>query len=200
MIVLIAPEQDIENELSLLDGLFQNGLMVFHLRKPEKSKPEMRAYLKQINSDFLNRVVLHQYHELADEFPLKGIHLQEQKRRDFGEQLREYIIGVKAKNEHFTVSSSFHEIDELEACKVEFDYHLLSPVFSSISKEGYEGRGFDVSTSSKKIIGMGGVNEQTVQRIHELGFKGIGVLGGVWNAEDTLSAFKNIKSEYEKQQ
>ena len=86
MIVLVAPEQDLENELELLNALFQNGLKVYHLRKPGKDKAEVRTYLNQINPEFLNRVVLHQFHELADEFPLMGIHLQEQKRRNFGEK------------------------------------------------------------------------------------------------------------------
>ena len=96
-----------------------------------------------------------------------------------------------------TISSSFHEPEELENCAFEFDYHLLSPVFSSISKEGYEGRGFDVNSIDKIIIGMGGVTTKNLSDFNTLGFKGIGVLGGIWNSEIPVEDFKSMKLYYD---
>ena len=40
MIVLIAPENDIPNEIEILYQLFQEGLEYFHLRKPNKNYKE----------------------------------------------------------------------------------------------------------------------------------------------------------------
>ena len=96
-----------------------------------------------------------------------------------------------------TMSSSFHEPEELAACDIEFDYHLLSPVFSSISKEGYEGRGFNVTNIDKSIVGMGGINIETIAETIQLGYKGIGVLGGVWNTENPIDSFKKIKDKFD---
>ena len=69
---------------------------------------------------------------------------------------------------------------------------MLSPVFGSISKKGYEGKGFDVNNLDNTVIGMGGINENTIQQTFDLGFKGIGVLGGIWNTENSLVSFKKI--------
>lgn len=195
MIVLIAPEQGITNEIEVLNDLFNAGLKVFHLRKPEKSKQDIAAYLNSIDKRFHSSIVIHHFHEMTADFGLKGIHLQEQTRWDLGLELEAYVTHFRAKKH--TVSSSFHEVDDLESCSTHFDYHLLSPVFSSISKEGYKGRGFDVTGSKKKIIGMGGVNEDTISEIKQLGYSGIGVLGGIWNSQDPLNAFLKIQEKYD---
>lgn len=195
MIVVIASENDIPNEFDVLHELFAHGLTHFHLRKPNKSVNEYRTYLENADKQFHDRIVLHQYHELRLEFGLKGIHLQEQTRREIGTDLSSFVDIIKAGGT--SVSSSFHDPKELEECTANFDYHLLSPVFSSISKQGYEGKGFDVSSSEKKIIGMGGIEESVIERVIDLGYQGIGVLGGVWNSENPIESFKTIKERLE---
>ncbi|REH54814.1 thiamine-phosphate pyrophosphorylase [Tenacibaculum gallaicum] len=195
MIVLIAPEKDVPNEIDMLNQLFEEGLECYHFRKPDKNYKDHVAYLNQVDEKYHDRIITHYFHELINEFNLKGIHFQEQKRRDALENGSEYFIGLNMLGK--TMSSSFHEPEELANCDIEFDYHLLSPVFSSISKKGYEGRGFDVNHIDKTIIGMGGINTDTIQKTVALGFQGIGVLGGVWNAENPVESFKNIKRHYE---
>lgn len=194
MIILIAPENDISNEIEILDTLFKEGLEYYHLRKPNKSKEEYLQYLSQIDTAFHSKIVLHYYHELIHEFNLKGIHFQEQKRKDVLEIGADYLSNFNLKGK--TISSSFHEAKELESCKIKFDYNLLSPVFSSISKQGYQGRGFDVNHIDKPIIGMGGVNKETIPKVLALGYNGIGVLGGVWNAKNPIESFKGIRDQY----
>ena len=36
MVVLIAPEDDVTNEIEILHHLFEEGLQYYHLRKPNK--------------------------------------------------------------------------------------------------------------------------------------------------------------------
>lgn len=93
-----------------------------------------------------------------------------------------------------TISSSFHEAEDVLNCDFEFDYHLLSPVFSSISKKGYKGRGFDVNHIDKTIIGMGGVTSENIKSFKTLGYKGVGVLGGIWNSDEPVQTFKKIQA------
>ena len=81
-------------------------------------------------------------------------------------------------------------------CAFEFDYHLLSPVFSSISKKGYKGRGFDVNSIQKKVIGMGGVTIFNLDKFTSLGFKGVGVLGGIWNSLTPVNDFIKMKDYF----
>lgn len=194
MIVIIAPEQDIPNEIDILNNLFQEGLECFHFRKPDKNLNEHIAYLNQIDKQYHNRIVVHYFHELVNEFDLKGIHFQEQKRIDHIDNPGQYFKNLNMFGK--TISSSFHDPKTLENCDFEFDYHLLSPVFSSISKVGYKGKGFNVNHIDKFIIGMGGVNANTAEAVFKLGFKGLGVLGGVWNASDPVKSFIELKTAY----
>ncbi|GGF66012.1 thiamine phosphate synthase [Wenyingzhuangia marina] len=196
MIILIAPENDFPNEIEILHHLFQNGLSYYHFRKPNKNYQEHCEYLNQIEEQYHNRIVVHYFHELTNEYNLKGIHFQEQKRRDCLDTPSDYFVKL---NNMFgkTISSSFHEPEELENCSFEFDYHLLSPVFSSISKQGYEGRGFDVNHIDKTIIGMGGVTPDNLENFTQLGFKGVGVLGGIWNSENPVEDFKLMNDYFD---
>lgn len=194
MIVLISPEEDIKNEMVILNQLFDAGLEFYHLRKPLKNIQEYSAYLNKIEVKYHNRIVVHEFHELINKYNLKGIHFQEKKRRDHIDNPGQYFKSLNMYGK--TISSSFHELEELENCEFEFDYHLLSPVFSSISKKGYKGKGFNVKNSDKLIIGMGGVDLSTISEIFKLGFKGIGVLGGVWNRQNPLQSFIDLKNKY----
>ncbi|MGO2101442.1 MAG: thiamine phosphate synthase [Psychroflexus halocasei] len=196
MIVVIAPETDIENEISTLHRLFEAGLACYHLRKPEKDYKEHITYLKKIDATYHNRIVVHLFHELVNEFNLKGVHFQEQKRKDTIEnQQLEYFKNLNMADK--TVSSSFHEPEDIASCEIAFDYHLLSPVFSSISKQGYKGRGFDVNAIDKTIVGLGGVTSENIEACKALGYKGVGVLGGIWNNNKPVEAFNNIKQQFE---
>lgn len=195
MIIVIAPEQDVLKEIEILHQLFEEGLDYYHFRKPDKDYQAHADYLNLIDPKYHNRIVVHYYHELINEFNLKGLHFQEQKRRDYIDNPGHYFKGLNMYGK--TISSSFHEPKELADCDFEFDYHLLSPVFASISKSGYEGRGFDVNHIDKTIIGMGGVTTTNLSEFDTLGFKGVGVLGGIWNSDTPVSDFKKMKDHFQ---
>jgi len=197
MILLISPEQTSVTEIQTLHQLFKAGLTHFHFRKPTASLEEHIAYLDKVDSRFHKRIMTHNFHEeLCKRFDLKGIHLEEAKWREQGENLAKYVYAfAKTKK---TLSSSYHEPEDLEAQAVEFDYTILSPVFAAISKSEMQGRGFDVRSIDKFIVGMGGINAQTTPDAVQLGFKGVGALGGIWNAPDSVSAFKEMQEAFDK--
>lgn len=191
MIIVLTSEKPVPNEADKINALFETGLQILHLRKPTFTIDGYRSLLDQIETKYHNRIMIHQFPELTQEYGLRGIHLQEQPRIDLEDALD---VTIKVyKNKGFSVTSSFHSKEDIVACKSDFEYVLLSPVFGSISKAGYEGKGFDVNDLNHTIIGMGGINETTLQKTYDLGFKGVGVLGGVWNTEDPLDSFLKIK-------
>ena len=190
MTILISPETDIHDEIDLLNEMFRQGLTHFHLRKPNKSSIDLEKYLERIDSKYLKNVVMHLHHDLVEKKGLRGYHFQEQARLDLGTKADQLIRLHQSKG--YSCSSSFHEPADISACTVTYDYRLLSPVFSSISKQGYEGRGFAISHIHQKIVGMGGVDAENIEKIKEMGYGGIGVLGGVWNASDPVEAFVRI--------
>ena len=69
-------------------------------------------------------------------------------------------------------------------------------MFTSISKADYEGQGFDVTAIDEFIVGMGGIQTETIEKTLQLGYKGIGVLGGVWNTANPVEHFKSIKTTF----
>ncbi|NKI25129.1 thiamine phosphate synthase [Arenibacter sp. 6A1] len=194
MILLIASEKDLENETAHLNQLFKAGLASYHFRKPAKSLEECRRFLDLIDSEYHARIVTHGFHALAEEYTLKGVHLKEQLRTDLKEGLLPYVQNYRDKG--FTVSSSFHEPEALSDCKIPFDYCLLSPVFTSISKQGYQGKGFNIGHVPKKIIGLGGIREETIAQTVALGYSGIGVLGAIWQSKEPIKSFIRIQQAY----
>lgn len=200
MIILISPEETTATEITTLPQLFEEGLRYFHFRKPRATLEEHIEYLNEVDTQYHKHIVTHNFHkELCKLFDLKGIHLEEAKWRvqgkDLGNYVRKFKTGMK---QSLTVSSSYHELEDLAAQTVLFDYTILSPVFSAISKSEMKGRGFDVRSIAKFIVGMGGINAQTVPDAIQLGFKGVGALGGVWNAPHPLAAFVAIKNAFAK--
>lgn len=190
MIIIITSEKDVDNEAQKINQLFEAGLECLHFRKPSWTINQYKVLLNQINSEYHNRIVIHHFHKLINKFNLKGIHFPEQKRKDYIDNLGQYFKDLNMFGK--TISSSFHQPKELEDCYFEFDYHFLSPVFSSISKQGYEGGGFDVNHINKTIVALGGITDKNIEETKKLGYKGIAVLGSVWNSEDEVETLKKM--------
>ncbi|AWH74010.1 thiamine phosphate synthase [Dokdonia sp. Dokd-P16] len=197
MIILISSEKTSESEIETLHQLFEAGLSHFHLRKPDASLDEHIAYLNMVDSAYHNRIMTHNFHkELCNQFNIMGVHLEEAMWRAQGDRLEDYVISFTSKGN--IVSSSYHEPQDLASQAVRFAYTLLSPVFSAISKSDMQGRGFDVRHINKDIVGMGGINATTTPEALKLGFKGVGALGGIWNADDPVVAFVEMKTAFAK--
>jgi len=193
MILVLTPENKVTNEAQKINQLFEAGLQCLHLRKPYKDYQEHCDYLNQIDFQYHNRIVVHHFHELINKYNLKGIHFTEQKRKDHIDTPGQYFKKLSMFGK--TISASFHNPDDLESCYFEFDYHLLSPIFSSISKKGYKGKGFNVNYIDKNIIALGGINKTNIQEAYNLGYRGVAVLGSIWKSENTAKNFINLKSE-----
>lgn len=191
MLIVLTPDQEIEQEILLIHQLFKEGLDVLHIRKPAYTENDIRQYILQIDSKFHSKLVIHNHHKLCVEFNLKGIHLKEQHRIGFGEKIIDYQNTFSSKG--FTTSTSFHEIETLNKYAALFDYCFLSPVFSSISKQGYEGKKFDVTHRFKNVIALGGIQVNTVEKAFELGYQGVGVLGAIWQSKTPIKSFKEIQ-------
>lgn len=161
-------------EAHLLACLFQQGLQRLHIRKPEEDKIQVKRLLEAIPSEFHSRVVLHDYFDLAETFRLGGIHLNHRN--------PEIPQGYRG-----SVSASCHSLQEIQEKKY-LDYVFLSPIFPSISKEGY-GNGFpkellqaasEKGIIDSKVIALGGLDVLTIPLIKSFPFGGYAVLGALW--------------------
>lgn len=189
----------IANEAKLINHLFDEGLSVFHLRKPESSEEEMRKLLSEIDSKYYSQIAIHQYHQLAFEFGIKRIHFTVKGRDELSTDRL-----VKLKESDFILSTSIHSIEEFEKLNELFDYTFFGPVYDSISKKEYtaiDGSTIGSFTFQKNIavIALGGIHLGNIHTIEEREFRGAAVLGTIWNeSEKAVENFKLLKKAIQK--
>jgi thiamine-phosphate pyrophosphorylase len=191
MIVVISSPTPVTKEASLINQLFDEGLPLFHMRKPDSSSQELVLLLQEIDPIHYSKIALHSHHYLAKSFGINRLHYTEASRKQLTE-------GDFFENEN-TLSTSVHSIENFKSLSEHFSYAFLSPVFNSISKPDYEAKTFDLSELDKnrttKLIALGGINETNCGKVYELGYDGIALLGAIWNSEDKINAYKNILAQ-----
>ncbi|WP_281643804.1 thiamine phosphate synthase [Bacteroides zoogleoformans] len=178
-LIVITHPRFFEGETAIITALFENGLEILHLRKPEASAGELEFFLRQFPEKYRSRIVTHEHFKLVPVFNLKGIHLNGRNKR-------------APKDYAGHISCSCHSIAEVSQHKSHSDYVFLSPVYDSISKEGYASAySYDHLLEARqegiiddKVIALGGVDMQHLPEIHSLGFGGVALLGDIWQRDD----------------
>lgn len=183
---IISSDSEKQSEVEAITQMFQSGLERLHLRKPESTIDETRNLIKAIPSCYHNRIVLHEHFDLLKEFNLCGVHLN-----------RRNPDVPKDWNGHISISC--HNIEELARKKAEgytfadgnskpFDYLSLSPIFDSISKQGYNSAfSFEELNNAKlegiideRVLALGGICSDNIEKALEFGFGGVMILGDAW--------------------
>lgn len=173
--IVITSPGFIQGEADFIDRLFGHGLDRLHLRKPGADIGECRRLLDGISREWLPRIVVHDNFGLCREYGLGGVHLNGRN-------------PMAPPNHEGSVSRSCHSLEEISRYKGECDYLTLSPIFNSISKQGYMaafGPGQlaaarDSGLIDRRVIALGGVTLENIPRVKELGFGGVAILGDVW--------------------
>ncbi len=199
-IIVISPQVSIKGEVDTVISLFEAGLDLLHVRKPGYSKKRIENYIQKIPKKYWNKIVIHSHHTLALKYNFKGIHLTRKDRK------KEFITAMKIKYLKFfktdlTISVSYHNLANLYENSEEFDYVFLSPVFDSISKSGYQS-GFNfhslkvaMSKTTLKVFAIGGIELNRIDKIQNLGFEGIALVGTIWQSNDKVKDFLAIKEK-----
>ena len=170
-----------DKEVSLVNEMFACGLEVLHLRKPEAALAEMENFLSKIDAEYLKRISIHSCYDLVGKYGLRGAHLGRNRSLDLCDF-------------HGKLSFSCHTLEEVIVHKPICDYVFLSPVFDSISKQGYKASFSDeVLAKAKedgiidsKVVALGGISLDNVARVGRMGFGGVAVLGGVWQSSEPV--------------
>lgn len=173
--IVITSPGFLQGEADFIDRLFDHGLDRLHLRKPGADIGECRRLLDGISREWLPRIVVHDNFGLCREYGLGGVHLNGRN-------------PMAPPNHEGSVSRSCHSLEEISRYKGECDYLTLSPIFNSISKQGYMaafGPGQlaaarDSGLIDRRVIALGGVTLENIPRVKELGFGGVAILGDVW--------------------
>ncbi|MDH6251371.1 thiamine-phosphate pyrophosphorylase [Chryseobacterium sp. H1D6B] len=190
MIIVITPEVCIPDETKWINQMFQEGLDLMHIRKPFITDTEMETFINQLDRPFLSKLVVHSHYDLAEKWGISRLHFREEDRLDGS-----YVKYAENK----MISTSVHSIDAYNVLGKEWEYAFLSPVFPSISKNGY---GLDKTiledlkhrnNPNVKLIGLGGINKDTIREVFDKGADGAALLGTVWQDSDPLNAFKKCR-------
>ncbi len=185
--IAITPEIPSVMHSERVNLLLEAGWDYVHIRYPGCEESIWREVISGINPELRQRVTLHEHPGLAEELGCGGLHLGRR---------------MESVPENWTgrVSRSCHSISELDNADTSMTYVTLSPVYPSISKQGYgtEDRmlinGFrNKKLSGLKVIALGGVTFDRLHEISDAGFSGFAAIGCVgW--ENNIEKFKqNIK-------
>ena len=188
MLIVVSNAEFSKGEAKLINHLFDEGLQVFHLRKPEASASEIQRLLEDLNPIHLTKIALHQHHSLAKAFGIKRLHFPEVNRKNTTAE-----GNIQLKQEGYTLSTSIHNVEDVADV---FDYAFYGPVFESISKNGYKAiTNPKLQTPNSKLIAIGGIDENNCIKALVMGFAGVAVLGAIWQTAKPIKQFKKIQSK-----
>lgn len=189
-ILVITAPQDVSDEVTTLEALFEAGLEILHLRKPGFEQAAMEKYIGCIASRYHHRIMLHSHHALVERYGLRGMHLPAGRRGG---------VSPSARAKH--ISTSCHSLAEVEQHAGQYEYAMVSPVFDSISKPGYRAAintdklGECCGGLKGRVVALGGVTSQNLEALPRKCW-GAAVLGHVWQHEgraDRVRAFLEIE-------
>ena len=155
--IVITSPNFLQGEATFIPRLFDHGVDLLHLRKPGASMEACRQLLDEIPHEWHNRIVLHSHFELASTYNLHGVHLN-------------HRCPQAPEGFDKSISCSCHSLEEVEQNKPMRNYVFLSPIFDSISKEGY-GAAFSPEVlrdaASKhiiddKVVALGGIEASSM--------------------------------------
>ena len=183
MIIVITRPDFFADEAERIVGLFDRGNVdLVHIRKPldgmsgRENLRDMENLIRALPTGLYDRFVVHDNFELAVRYGLRGVHLN---RRN-----PQAPDGWKG-----TVSISCHSLAELTECrKHDYTYMSLSPIFDSISKQGYRSAftreqlevARDEGIIDTRVMALGGVTFERVSEVERMGFGGSMILGDAW--------------------
>ena len=189
-----------DGEAAFIKRLFESGFDIVHLRKPCCRDVARRVHsndvarcvhnndlahrvhidcicniLNELSSEERNKIIIHDYPELYYEFSLKGIHIN----KNIVKYPEDYQ-GSKTR--------SCHSLEEVKLYKDDFDYVFLSPIFDSISKQGYKSaftqeelrKASQEGIIDEKVVALGGVTYDKISLLKDLGFGGAAMMGGAF--------------------
>lgn len=191
-LMVVTSERDLPDETAAWETLREAGLTHLHLRKPHWDGARMEACLESLSPGLRACVRLHDHHDLAARYHVGGLHLNA--RHPLPPQ------GYRG-----PVSRSCHTLAEVERYKTACEYVFLSPVYASISKQGYAAaftpetlrEAAESGLIDARVVAMGGVTPDKLPPLQALGFGGAAVLGALWQAYAHAADLNALRSAWE---
>jgi len=178
LILMTTPYFFVEED-QILNALFDEGLELLHLRKPETEPILSERLLSLLPEEHRKKIIVHDHFYLKNEYNLRGIHLNGR-----NPQLPEKYKGH--------ISCTCYNYEELQLRKKQMTYTILSslydeggsPLFTNVSLREQARKGL----LDKKVIAQGHVTLSHIAELRDLGFGGVVIVGDLWNRFNLYSA------------
>lgn len=175
LILMSTPDFFVEED-QIFTALFEEGLDILHLRKPNSEPVYSERLLHLIPEQYHNRIIVHDHFYLKEEYGLKGINLSNRN--------PEKPVGYKG-----MVSRSCYSLQDLQQYRKQYDYLLLSRIFPSLSERNNPSTFTEEElysaarqgTIDRKVMALGGISLERIPKVREYGFGGIVIRGDIWN-------------------
>lgn len=175
MTIVITLPTFFDGEAGQIAQLLRGSVDLLHIRKPQASAEEVERLIREIPAEYHPRLVLHDHHSLAEKYQLHGVHLNSRN-------------PLPPEGWHGSVSRSCHTLEEVREWKEKCDYVSLSPIFDSISKQGYHAafsarqlaQAKKEGIIDEKVLALGGVTFHRLDEVQRMGFGGGMILGDAW--------------------
>jgi thiamine-phosphate pyrophosphorylase len=193
LLIVITAQEYWEGEEDCLEEMLEAGVEKLHIRKSGGAE----MLLKRLALRWSSRLVLHGGQdavELARAYGVPQVH---------GHWHRPWGSATQG----IALSASLHSWEEVrEVVPGRLEYVFLSPLFDSISKPGYmAGEGLlrrPEGVAPCGLIGLGGIDKDTIGQVIEHGWDGAAVLGAIWEkpgeAVERFLHLKEIVEGYER--
>jgi thiamine monophosphate synthase len=197
---IITNPYDIKFEADTINRLFREGLSELHIRKPKYDKEMMTRFIKQIDQQYHDRIVLHSYYSLVNKFNIKKIHLSHDWISNFATNW--YLNKVILQGKHISKSKTIANCARLFKPIEGVDEVILGPVFSrasyTVNTQLVQTADLEKGLRHSKlpVTALGGVTAQTLGFLKNVGFKGIAIQSGVWKSPDPVKAFAEMRDFY----
>ena len=194
LVILTQPKFFVEED-KILTALFDEGLDILHLQKPNSEPVYCERLLSLLPEDYYRKITVHDHYYLKSEYHLAGIHIEHPE-----DPVPEGYRG--------RFSRTCLEIDQLKAAKKKAEYVFLKYIFHSQSEKDAEGSFTEeqLREASRKglidrhVYALGGMNLDNIKYAKDLGFGGVVICGDLWNRFDIHNQqdYRELISHFEK--
>ena len=184
-LVLMSTPHFFVEEHHILTALFDEGLEMVHLNKPNSEPVFCERLLSLLPEAYRKLIVTHDHFYLQNEYELKGIHLTERNPQ---------------KPEHYkgSVSCSCESVEDIVQLKKEMDHILfnISAIDPTLLLKDCAKRKY----IDKKIFATGNIDLDNAAQIADCGFGGIVLQNTIWDKFDIHNTqdFKEIINHFRK--
>lgn len=194
LLLLSSPYFFVEED-KILATLFEEGLDMLHLRKPDSEPVYCERLLTLLPSKYHQRIVTNDHFYLKEEFGLMGIHLSHR-----NPDIPQNYNGI--------TTCTCYGLEELNEAKKKNHYVILKNVYNSTSGSNnlsqYAHQQLrDASRQGlidKHVMAQTGITLENIREIRDLGFGGAVVCNDIWNRFNIHNGidFKDVIKHFHK--